>query len=1582
MDTQTTRREMVAPTERLVRFLRELARSGQRQVTDVADYELVRWLAELGEPDVGIDLSVDAGPGEVLFSIDPVPFEPAPTPPPSIARWLPADRIDVSTGPCPELSEDAPAEAVTASALDAYDDWAARWEVWAEHDRRVARRRSWFDTLARVTRRLEQQDDVFELVVGTGLLTVETDRVIRHPLLTTPAALRTDAETGRIDVHVADRATTRLVDRQLLERDPDFQAARAEVIRDQLRQEAPRPLADGNKELLTRWRSLALDTARPYEHEWAPPDRVERTVDLRFAPVLIFRTRDRTSLVDYFDDMLEALNQPGAEAPLGLAQLLMAIEPEDRLAWLESEGASSGDVVGGDPLFPLDSNPEQRQIVTRLTADNGVVVQGPPGTGKTHTIANLLSALLAKGQRVLVTSQKAQALRVLREKLPADVRELCVSLTDVGRGGSAELDAGVTALCDRYGRFSEVAHEQEVGRLRSTREAARRDVARLKEGVRQLRESETYKHPPVATGYAGTVGEIAEHVRRDAPACGWMPVPFPDEAPFDPPLPLPEFVELRRLLAGATPERRARSGQVIPDIGQVPTRVAVDDLIATEAAATTTARQAVTEASTALSAIEPTDLTELQQLTWQALEAMHALDLDPSGVGWASTWHAAIIRDGFSGQDMWAWTSLAEQVAGADAALQGIAGAGLREVSLPPFAESGPNSLAGQLEAAGRLRAHLAAGNVLRRRMRPAVQRQAAYLLDGALVDGLPITSVELLDLVIARLEAHRTERGLRRLWAGAGVSIDASHGLERSLALLAEHASRVQSALRVVAAHAQAAALLARRRTLLPLRTPEDWATFVTALDAVKARIDADDATRALQQQVARLEADGTAPTAPPELAALAHALAARDSHAYGAAYTRLANAPSEQAEQLRADALLSEVHSAHPVLAELLRDTAASDEWAERLPTFPDAWAWGRARTFFEQQRREGLEELLARKLRTAIDRVQETTAQLAAEEAWGQCLRRMTAHQQQALQSYQAAIGDRGGGSGKWAHRYAEAARQAMVEARDAVPAWIMPLREVIETIPPKQNCFDVVIVDEASQAGIEALFLLWLAPRVIVVGDERQCAPGTVGRGQLQPVFDRLDDYLGDVPQYLRMAFTPKNNLFGLLATRFSSPIRLREHFRCMPEIIEWSSSMFYADAPLVPLRQFGADRLPPLRSVYVPGAVTTGSSSTLANEAEAEAIVDRIKACIADPAYAGKTFGVVVLQGHRQVRLIDDLLQAEVPQVERERRRLRVGGPPDFQGDERNVVFVSMVVADRRNAVRSRDWQRRFNVAASRAQDQMWLFHSVTVDLLSPQDLRRSLLSYVQNPPAPQQVDAFDDLDWDSECRRPFDSVFEQRVYTVLRDRGYHVTPQVEVNGRRIDLVVTGAKGRLAIECDGDFWHASREAQEADVDRQLELERAGWQFWRVRESAFYFDPESALLPLWESLARRGIHPGDLKVQGDSTLPEPDRAATWRPIDLLDEDAPLGPDDEPPEAEVDVWDLLTPASRPAPTPMQATAPARSEKRHSSTSEAVTPREVRAWAQSLGLPVGERGRLAPAVVAAWNSAHPERPVRSTAL
>ncbi|MGW5364463.1 hypothetical protein [Actinopolymorpha pittospori] len=99
-----------------------------------------------------------------------------------------------------------------------------------------------------------------------------------------------------------------------------------------------------------------------------------------------------------------------------------------------------------------------------------------------------------------------------------------------------------------------------------------------------------------------------------------------------------------------------------------------------------------------------------------------------------------------------------------------------------------------------------------------------------------------------------------------------------------------------------------------------------------------------------------------------------------------------------------------------------------------------------------------------------------------------------------------------------------------------------------------------------------------------------------------------------------------------------------------------------------------------------------------------------------------------------------------------------------------------------------------------------------------------MLTYGLNPPTPFAGDDFDHVTADTLVP-PFESLFEQRVCLKMCERGYHVVPQVEVNGRRIALVVTGANGRLAVECDSDFWHSTPEDRENDFDRERELKRA-------------------------------------------------------------------------------------------------------------------------------------------------------------
>ena len=60
--------------------------------------------------------------------------------------------------------------------------------------------------------------------------------------------------------------------------------------------------------------------------------------------------------------------------------------------------------------------------------------------------------------------------------------------------------------------------------------------------------------------------------------------------------------------------------------------------------------------------------------------------------------------------------------------------------------------------------------------------------------------------------------------------------------------------------------------------------------------------------------------------------------------------------------------------------------------------------------------------------------------------------------------------------------------------------------------------------------------------------------------------------------------------------------------------------------------------------------------------------------------------------------------------------------------------------------------------------------------------------------------------------------------------------------------------KIAVECDGDRYHEG-DALQNDIERQLILERAKWEFFRVRWSHYKYAPEEALEKLWVLLEKR-------------------------------------------------------------------------------------------------------------------------------
>jgi very-short-patch-repair endonuclease len=490
----------------------------------------------------------------------------------------------------------------------------------------------------------------------------------------------------------------------------------------------------------------------------------------------------------------------------------------------------------------------------------------------------------------------------------------------------------------------------------------------------------------------------------------------------------------------------------------------------------------------------------------------------------------------------------------------------------------------------------------------------------------------------------------------------------------------------------------------------------------------------------------------------------------------------------------------------------------------------------------------------------------------EAWMHLRNRVTKPQKEALAAFALSMKQYGMGGGKHAPVHMKNARLALDVGKGAVPVWIMPMNMIHQLFPnPKAGMFDVVIFDEASQVDTRGLNIAYLGKKLLVVGDDEQVSPTSFTNQNT--VTDLIARHMSDIPNSAH--FSTTSSLFDIAKIKMTDIVTLTEHFRCIEELIGFSNALAYSGRLKVLRDQLPKDRLDPvLEAIFVEDGYEETNGQV--NKSEAERIVEKMQEMLSDKRYdeviedgvtRPLTFGIISLLGKDQSKYITKLLSEKISSQEIEERQIICGDPYVFQGDERDVIFLSMVKGsdqDNPNAnispytVNTKANKQRINVAMSRARNKMVLFHSISKDKLqNPDDLRKRIIDWFYNQKIEEKKAGLQRIR--EEVERGRASEFEYEVAEIIINRGYKVVPQWEVAGYRIDLVVQGENSKLAIECDGDKYHNALEKWQEDIERQQILERSGWKFWRLSGSAFYRHKEKALDSLWKKLEELGITP---------------------------------------------------------------------------------------------------------------------------
>ena len=438
---------------------------------------------------------------------------------------------------------------------------------------------------------------------------------------------------------------------------------------------------------------------------------------------------------------------------------------------------------------------------------------------------------------------------------------------------------------------------------------------------------------------------------------------------------------------------------------------------------------------------------------------------------------------------------------------------------------------------------------------------------------------------------------------------------------------------------------------------------------------------------------------------------------------------------------------------------------------------------------------------------------------------------------------------------------------------LPCWIMTPDDVARLFPLDPGLFDVVIVDEASQCDLPSMFpALFRAKKAVIVGDSRQMqaqrfaftAEQIAQQAWVRHGVSKFD------PEY---SLDPsKTDLLQLAVTRMDEEVQLNEHYRSLPQIIGFSNREYYTER-LRLMRDVSQKRIgQPGSPVTVllkveDGEVTKGTQE---NPKEGAEVVKQLADIVNDPFYENSSIGIICLF-EEQMRYVSELVARQFGAEIRDRHQMVVVNPDGFQGDERDIIIYSLSYDAKnmpRAAIAARQADRvhvqgMLNVAFTRARDEIRIIHSADIEHFGvATGAIRRWLEYCKSPKSVVSSNLVED---------PTDSDFEADVIARLRQEGLVVYSQYPACGYKIDIVCSNGESRLAIECDGEYWHLDEHGNLLieDVDRQEVLERAGWEVLRIPYRSWQKNPDPHISRVLLALN----HHGDSK---SSNLDEEDDA----------------------------------------------------------------------------------------------------------
>jgi very-short-patch-repair endonuclease len=1482
MSIENSNNELKDKLNRFLDYHKILFNLKRKIIKRIEDYDEVIWLYEIpNEKECFRVLNVNGDVDETILEVY-LPDEPQkPIIPHEINKYVVFD-----TNEEPKLNETLLLQLLQQNKItnedllrikEIFENYEKKYIEWLIEHERWRKIYKVYEKLYKIYFELKRNEAAYELVLGCGLLLWRQPnrQIIQRHILTARCIIEFEKDKKEIKVLFDENNPKVNLEDEMIDleyRPSGIIESKKALLEDSSVYDLFSKTENNSNNIISFLKAF-VNTLHPqgkYEHTNQPDlKNINDVPRIEFAPAIILRKRTEPYL-KWLNDFSKLEIKDISPLILEIAE----IKKENK----EFYDTKKSTLIDYRLYFPKPYNEEQKRIIEKLNFSNLVVVQGPPGTGKSHTIANLIAHLLAEGKRVLVTAKTSRALAVLKNLIPEKLRDFCIFLFGESSIEEKEhLEHSVKSLLYNLQNLDSERLENSIKELEEELEKIKRKKRELMDQILRLANLEKEDCKEIGI-YKGSRADLALQFEKDKEKFVW----FEDNIHYDKNWPDElNSVNWDKLINSLNYFKSYNQKEflgkqlenLIKDLKQIFDLIPltqIENLLEKETRIVDQLKrfEKITIKFINKKTSDYFDLDFLNESITFFKNFKEKLNEIGVELPWVKDLCVSILEnEELMKRKIDKIKSIKEEVLNWQCVLP-------KQKNEPIDVEEIINDieiLLHYLQSGGKLRFWIfRLGFWI---FRPSIVKEREYLIKKCYINGKKCSTIDDLRRLHLYLKTMNELEGLYSEWKKYFEDISTTTLKEKYKILKEKILDPAEQ-------------IMKEKDLLLKCRLyqkklditdttvffdPDKIAQLIDELSYYKLQAELVDIQQKISLLIEELKNINTSCYDLPRL--LKYLEERRVDELLNAIYKI-----KEEKEKILIIEKNLEILKKHlPNLIDNIFLNPNYEYWAPKIKVLNRAWDFARLRSFLHEITSENDYEQLNKQLHQLENEERKIIADIITLKTWYFLSERIDKETKKHLVAWEQAIKKIGRGKGKYVNKYMRDAQSHLEKVIYSFPIWIMPIYKIYYTFEIKKfPWFDVLIIDEASQCSIlEGFPLFQLAAKVVIVGDDKQISPEAIGI-EKSKIFQLQGEYLYDFD--FKDTFDLESSIFDL-GKRISPDdiITLKEHFRCMPEIIEFCNRYFY-NGFLIPLKVFSLDRLNPLEKIYVPNAYCKGSGNNVINPIEAEAIVEKIIEICSDERYKGKTIGVISLLGDEQAKFIETLLMKKLDHKEILERQLLCGNPYSFQGDERDIIFLSLVIAPINEDGTKRHIgvlnkvqdERRFNVAVSRAKEQIWLFHSVKIEDLSREDLRRKLLVYFYSPHK-FEIEGIEL----NELRKiaisanrnfekppsPFESWFEVDVALEILTLGYEVKPQFKVGPYRIDLVIfdkLNTLNRLAIECDGDKYHGI-EHIERDINRQKILERCGWKFFRIRASEFYFDKHKVLEKLKSTLESLNIYP---------------------------------------------------------------------------------------------------------------------------